>query len=119
MKLIIIKEDGGYEIIRSTAKPGLEELQRMVGGMIEWVALDEKLGFYINEEGKINNLKINTLASAYWNQILSKMGYKLTDYIAGKAVLLGTDDEGESCSLSEEAITDFTDFADDFVQMTK
>lgn len=42
----------------------LRELQRVVGGYIEFLTLPDGSGFCCNEEGKLHNLPINQAATA-------------------------------------------------------
>jgi hypothetical protein len=42
----------------------LRELQRVVGGYIEFLTLPDGSGFCCNEEGKLHNLLINQAATA-------------------------------------------------------
>ncbi|MGH7468651.1 MAG: DUF3846 domain-containing protein [Longimicrobiales bacterium] len=49
-----------------TWKPTLEELQREVGEMVEHVQLDARAELWSNEEGKLIDLPINTLATEVW-----------------------------------------------------
>jgi hypothetical protein len=47
----------------------LKELQQIVGGYIEKVPGSEPIA-YCNEEGRLHNLPVNALASAFFFQVL-------------------------------------------------
>lgn len=72
---IVIKTDGETERHEFDAAPSLEWLQAAVGGYIEKVpmflvymdgAVPHNCVAYCNEEGKIQNLPFNPLASRMW-----------------------------------------------------
>ncbi|MEF9920057.1 MAG: DUF3846 domain-containing protein [Erysipelotrichaceae bacterium] len=67
----------------------LEELQRVVGGYIELVALDDELDLFINEEGRLINLEPNRMVG--------------NDVLVG-IFLIASHDEDRTTSLSEEQI---------------
>jgi hypothetical protein len=78
-------------------------LSASVGGWIEMVSLVDDLDgivLWVNEEGKINNLDYNPLATVIWETC-----FGFTDVIVGNAVLTGgTDDEGETLPLTDEQV---------------
>ena len=63
-------------------KPSLEEMQRAVGGYVEHVTLDGRTGLWVNEEGKLTGLPVNSLATRVW-----EFYYGPTDVIVGPALL--------------------------------
>jgi hypothetical protein len=69
---------------------GLESLQNLVGGLIEYVEInsDLKIDCVINEEGKIIGLDPNF-----------RYGY---DTIVGTAVFVSSDNEGNTIGLNDE-----------------
>lgn len=80
---------------RATVIPhNLDGLQAAVGGMIEIVDLDEKTCLVCNEEGKLLGLPGNR-----------RVG---NDIIAGTFFLCGMDDDGNTVSLSEEQIEQYS-----------
>ena len=65
----------------------LEELQSFVEGDIEIINLTTEKILIVNEEGKINKLPFNELATELW-----KKYYGRTDYIVGNALLCNSDE---------------------------
>jgi hypothetical protein len=82
--------DGAVPYSVQFHKPDLSELQRIVGGHIELVAIIngamENCWLVINEEGKLEGLPPNQAATFIANGQI-----QAGDYIAGNAVLIGTD----------------------------
>lgn len=75
-----------------------------VGGWIECVHLPSLGGMdmWVNEEGKLNGLPRNLLATAIWT-----IEYGVTDVIVGNVVFTGgVDDEGETLGLSDEQLAE-------------
>ena len=70
----------------------LKELQRLVGGYIEYVynPFLKDIAFICNDEGKILNLEPNI-----------DFGY---DVLCGNVIIVGDNHNGENSSLSEEQI---------------
>ena len=64
------------------SKVTLKELQDCVQGYIELVFLDNNQILVVNEEGKINNLQFNPLATNL------AMNTQTADYIVGNALLI-------------------------------
>jgi len=97
-KGLLIKADGVCEVFHYDE---LESLQKAVGGYIEAISCDN-LSFFLNEEGKLNNLPMNPLAT-----LLVKHRIGQHDYIAGDVVVLGdVDEDGETLGLSFEEMSD-------------
>ena len=94
LKGILIKTTGEVEVVEYEDK--LENLQKYVDGLIEFVAIDEGIDMIINDEGKILGLKPNYLATLLY-------GY---DFIVGDALVVGIGDEGENITLTDEQIKD-------------
>jgi len=99
MKAVIIKTDGSKEVVEFTNETSYNMLSGAVGGWIQCVPLGE-LDLWVNEEGKLDGLEHNPIATALWIDT-----YGNTDRIVGNAVFTsGTDDEGNTLGLSEEQI---------------
>jgi hypothetical protein len=78
-------------------------LSEAVGGYIQIVHLRGRFdGFamYVNEEGKLNGLPMNDLATVVWEKSFGAF----TDVIVGGAVIVNTktDDEGNELPLTDE-----------------
>jgi hypothetical protein len=73
----------------------LQELQRLVGGWIEYVPTEQPITLYCNEEGKIEGLPLNPRATLHFSGLL-----QVGDYLAGDVVVLGPIDEhGENTGI--------------------
>lgn len=91
MRAAIIPADGSQPIRVEDIKPGVRELQSLVGGYFEVVPLPA-LGasMYVDEEGKLKRdarLKLNHRATA-----LASDRIRAEDFIVGDVVLLGARD---------------------------
>jgi hypothetical protein len=76
----------------------LKQLQDAVGGWIQAVDLNNELTLWCNEEGKLNHLPINSLATDLWEEFFGK-----TDIIVGNVIFTGgTGEEGETLGLNED-----------------
>ncbi len=88
MKVLIVephKEPYEKDIDKS-----LSSMQKVVGGLIEPVDLDENATIVCNEEGKLMGLEGNRRVGR--------------DIIAGTFFIAGTNDEGEFVSLTDEQL---------------
>lgn len=92
----ILYKKVGKEPIVTTVEDTLEAKQKLVGGLIEIVSLDENTLLVCNEEGKILNMPPNLLFDY--------------DYIAGDCFLIGDDykNNGEYRSLTDDEIIKYT-----------
>lgn len=123
MKAILIKENNEIEMIYTSKRMSLEELQEKVDGYIEWVTIDPKnsTGYYVNEEGKFNK-GMNDLATKWWYWNILKERDSLNgfnDFISGDVVYIKTDEDGEDCSLTENDILEFEAFVVAFRVLTE
>jgi hypothetical protein len=102
-KVITISTLGEVAVAEMPSENEYNFLNTSVGGWIEMVRLERELEgviLWVNEEGKIDGLPYNDLATLVW-----EMSYGQTDIIVGNAVLTGdTDDEGETLSLTDEQV---------------
>jgi len=89
-------------IVINEAKPiDYEDMVACVGGYIEGVYLDGATA-YVNEEGKLQGLRKNEVATALAHAHNAIYG---DDWIAGNMIIVGNpDDEGETMSLEPEWI---------------
>lgn len=80
------------DVVDVTPKNGrdfqLDELKRFVGGFIEIVRINDKQIMVVNEEGKLNRLPYNSLATEAL--ILAYQG-RVDDYIVGDVLLCDND----------------------------
>lgn len=80
------------DVVDVTPKNGrdfqLDELKRFVGGFIEIVRINDKQIMVVNEEGKLNGLPYNSLATEAL--ILAYQG-RVDDYIVGDVLLCDND----------------------------
>lgn len=92
----ILYKKVGKEPVVTTVKDTLEAKQKLVGGLIEIVALDENILLICNEEGKVLNMPPNLLFDY--------------DYIAGDCFLIGDNykNKGEYRSLIDDEIIKYT-----------
>jgi len=71
MVYTVLKADGGREGFTPAGKrPTLRELQGVVGGFIERLALGGGVELWMNEEGRILGLKPNGQASAVAGRLI-------------------------------------------------
>lgn len=87
IKILVVepKKEPYEKIIDNT----LEEKQKIVGGLIEFVELEETVDLICNDEGKMNNLEMNRIIT--------------NDIICGTFIICGQKD-GDSISLTDEEI---------------
>ena len=85
MRILLVKPGESCETVEVENK--LETLQKIVGGYIEAVALNEKTTLVCNEEGKVNGSMPNRIVRSKW----------LRDIIYGTFFLCGInkDDFGD------------------------
>lgn len=99
MKVIICEPKKKCEVREIGSK--LEDLQAVVGGLIECVSpWEDNICLVCNEEGKIRNLP--------WNRFLKGDYSQVFDIIAGTCFLCSVDDEGEFASLTDEQIEKYS-----------
>jgi len=92
VKTLVIRTDNSWEINENT-KVDLKWLQSMVGGYIESFSPDHSyiggmpwIG-YCNEEGKLDRLPYNDVATRFAKRI----GWNTDDELVGDVVFLGND----------------------------
>lgn len=86
-------------------EPELAEFQRLVGGYIESLTLDDRVSCYINEEGKLEGLARNDVGDSIVATLLHFSGRGLLpgDHIVGPVVFTGAPGpEGEEQGVPEE-----------------
>ena len=99
IKGIIIRTDNTWEIVEY--ENDYKYLQKVVGGLIEFVEIAEGIDMVINDEGKILNMDLNPLGTILYGH----------DAIVGNAIIVGVDySTGETISLTEENINRIVSF---------
>jgi hypothetical protein len=101
---IVIKTSGEILHLDLKASDELEALQSAVGGWIEAVDLAEDLTMWVNEEGKIKGLDLNSIATALFDKHFKNS----FDVIVGDIVLTGgTNSKGNTVGLTEKQLRGF------------
>ena len=104
---LVIKTDGTKEVVLFSEDTFLKRAQGIVGGWIQLVPLSKmSVDLYLNEEGKLNGLPQNPIATALWSE-----EYGLTDYIVGDVIITGgVNSEGETIGLTEGQLATLYDY---------
>lgn len=101
MKAIVIQPDGKATLENPTT---LEDFQKLVGGDIESVNWNESVTAYVNEDGKMLGLPLNSRATTLAHHTY-KIGLAPDDCIVGPLVLVGmVDAEGIDTDVPEHLI---------------
>ncbi len=81
---IYVKADGNYSVVfpANGRKFSLKELQFYVGGSIEMVHDGKGKVFVVNEEGKLNHLPLNPLATEIYLHF-----FDAEDFLVGNVLL--------------------------------
>ncbi|MEO7016014.1 MAG: DUF3846 domain-containing protein [Leifsonia sp.] len=89
-------------VIPRAGGESLKALQALVDGYVEVVnSSDDTVSFWINEEGKLRGLPINTLATAFWWAVCPEAVN--VDTLRGNVVILGgTDKHGGTLPVSAD-----------------
>lgn len=100
MKVLLIKPGKKPEIV--DIEPGLESLQKIVGGNIQVVyPFEDLVGLVVNDEGKIEKLPLN--------RALRDDTGEMYDIVAGNLLVVGLT-EDDFGSLSDELIEKYYKF---------
>jgi len=97
-KALFVSVNGEFEVRDFDYESEYSVVSGAVGGYIERIYLPKQgVCLWVNEEGKLRDLELNTYGTALWAN-----NYGLTDWIAGDIIITGdTDSEGYSLGLSE------------------
>jgi len=99
---LLVRTNGTTERLTYDQDTEYQTLSGGVGGFIEVVTLSPDLTLWVNEEGKMRGLPVNTVASRWYDNRFGA-GY---DIMVGDAVFTGgTDEEGYTMSLTESQLT--------------
>ena len=96
IKVIILEAENDEAIIVEKWEHSLENLQQFVGGYIEAVRVTDSITLWINEEGKLEGLEPNFH--------LCRMNGMPYDLVVGDVLIAGTDEEGNTVSLTDDEI---------------
>jgi hypothetical protein len=100
-KVLCISTDNTIEI-KEVESIEYETLYEAVNGLVELVTINENVDMWLNEEGKINGLEPNIIASLIYNKVFPNF-----DIVMGNVIITGgADDEGNTIGLSDESIQD-------------
>ena len=107
IRAIIVKTNGKYEV--AEVPKGYRSLEMIVGGDIEGLTFAGHTDFimFLNETGKITDLPVNSKATIFSLEFTEKI-----DLINGDVVICGLDEEGDSCDLTDEQVSDFMKILD-------
>lgn len=86
--VLVIKADGQENFISTAKRPSLEQMQEWVGGYIQAVPTSyegKKRTMVVNEEGAINGLPLNPIATKIYR---STSAFHHKELIFGTAVIL-------------------------------
>ena len=98
MRYVILQPDGTYEAGERDSFD-LRWMQETVGGYIEPVRVSEEVDSYVNEEGKLQGLEVNPVATSLAREHRAIFAQ---DYIAGTVLYTGpVDGEGEITGLTK------------------
>lgn len=101
---VVIKTDGTKDIVEFEVGNSFDLIQKSVGGYFQVIGLPKSnADLWVNEEGKINRLPQNPLATGLW---VDEFGY--TDAICGNVIITGgVDENGETLGLTLEQVAKF------------
>lgn len=92
-RLTVLKPDGTRVETFHDKSPGLEVLQKAVGGYIETIPLFTKFEgrrctVYGNEEGKLKRQPVNVAATELWRDQPQTKGRPLGDVLVGDIIIV-------------------------------
>lgn len=96
VETIVVKEVG-KELKFEETEITLEKMQKLVGGYIECFRLPNNIDMWLNEEGILEQLKLNVL-------ILNKETGQEEHHILGNIFFASHDDEGNTIGLTNKQI---------------
>lgn len=106
--VLLVPADGPVQARQ--IEPTLEVLQALVGGPIELIDLGHGLYAYVNEEGKLDGLRVNHAANEIARQ-RNAAAYRWGDVLVGSMVIVGPiDGEGDDTSVPSDVVEALTGF---------
>ena len=89
---VLVIEPNKVPYLKTLDRSDLQGFQRLVGGWVENITLLlDGTSMFINEEGKLNGLPLNPVATAMVEKFIP--GFIKQDVIVGTAVILGANNE--------------------------
>ena len=119
--LVITYDEGSYEldpdnIVWTVAVQDIttyDQLNEALKGWIEAIPTDNRVTVWCNEEGKLNNLPYNPVATKFWRSVDHYGCVRAGDWIAGPVVIQGpVDSEGNNTDCPDWVIEQFSQFVD-------
>lgn len=101
-KAVIINTDGVKELVEFDNDTSYKTISTAVGGLIECINLPRShaIEMWVNEEGKLNGLEQNPIATALWID-----NYGETDVTVGNVIITGgTDGAGYTLGLNDDQL---------------
>jgi hypothetical protein len=100
-KAVVMGTDESVTVVDLDGPDGtLKVLQTAVDGWVQVVDLTSTMSIWVNEEGKMNGLPYNKIATDIFQR-----RFGAVDVMVGNAVLTGgTDSEGETLGLTDEQV---------------
>jgi hypothetical protein len=98
-RAVTIDVEGNAEAVQWDTTTGtLTHLQRAVDGLVDLVALHEKVTMWVNDEGNVKGMPMNIVATS----IARGFGFTHQAYFGPVVFTGGGDEEGETLGLSEQ-----------------
>lgn len=100
-KAVVMGTDESVTVVDLDGPDGtLKVLQTAVDGWVQVVDLTSTMSIWVNEEGKLNGLPHNKIATDIFQR-----RFGAVDVMVGNAVLTGgTDSDGETLGLTDEQV---------------
>lgn len=103
-RAIVIRPDDTFTV--DEIDVSLSSLQALVGGYIEAAMSNERGTIFCNEEGKLEGLPVNRLATWLWRSLAPG---QYADSLVGTVVVLGpVDSSGDETDVTEYALKAFS-----------
>ena len=97
-KTLVVEKDGTNYVLETDRAGMLKTLQGAVGGLVEPIDFGDNLTMWVNEEGKLNGMEPNWIATAFF---MRRFG--VNDVIHGDVIFTGgTDKHGNTLGLNKE-----------------
>jgi hypothetical protein len=116
---VTLTPDGGIEIAPFPTSNSLKYMQEQVGGYVEHLEMacnTTPLDMWVNEEGLLQQLDYNPLASWIITRTWQHY-YQPTDhiaYIVGNAVITGSTPDGDTRGITLHELHNLTDIIEEF-----